>query len=86
MPGSHAPVIRGDDNKGVIIVAAEREKLVALRREALEAMAPKVIAPNGAMVDSGNSPAGVRQLGLRPDALVDLAPFGARSPYPRSVR
>jgi hypothetical protein len=41
----------------VICDAAERAKLVRLRREALEAMNPKQIqgAPNGASGDSGNS-------------------------------
>jgi hypothetical protein len=34
-PGSHAPVISGDNNKGLICDAAEREKLIAARREAL---------------------------------------------------
>jgi hypothetical protein len=41
-----------------LIRAAEREELVRLRREALEVMRPKpvkVIAPNGAIIDSGNS-------------------------------
>lgn len=62
-PGSgQAPLIAGDNNKVVIIDAAERAELVRLRREALEAMNPQppITAPNGAVSDSGNS-AGVVQ-------------------------
>ena len=61
-PGSHAPVISGDNNKGRICDAAEREKLIAARREALEAMRPKQInASNEAFnSDSSNSSAGVQ--------------------------
>jgi hypothetical protein len=58
--GSHAVVpISGDNNKGIVCDAEERAKLVALRREALEAMNPKQIEgrPNGLPSDSGNSPA-----------------------------
>jgi hypothetical protein len=63
-PGSHAPVISGDNNKGVIIDAETRAELVRLRREALEAMNPKQIqgAPNGAATDSGHL-AGFRSAG-----------------------
>jgi hypothetical protein len=47
-PGSHAPVISGDNNKVVIIDAKERAELVRLRQEALEAMRPKELTtPNG---------------------------------------
>jgi hypothetical protein len=54
-PGSHAPVISGDNNKVVICDAAERAKLVALRREALDAMNPpkELKASNEAFSDSG---------------------------------
>ena len=60
-PGSHAPVISGNNNKTPIVIGpAERDELVRLRQEALKAMEPKqAIAdrPNGL---SGNSPAGVQ--------------------------
>jgi hypothetical protein len=61
-PGSGAPLVSGDNNQVLIIDAEERAKLVALRREALEAMNPKQIqgAPNGAATDSGNSSAAVQ--------------------------
>ena len=36
--GSGAPLVAGDNNQVIICDAAERAKLVALRREALEAM------------------------------------------------
>jgi hypothetical protein len=57
-PGSHAPVISGDNNnKGMIMTPERRDELIRLRREALDAMKPKEIreAPNGASGDSGNS-------------------------------
>jgi hypothetical protein len=59
-PGSHAPVISGDDNnKGMIMTPERQDELIRLRREALDAMKPKEIreAPNGASADPGNSPA-----------------------------
>jgi hypothetical protein len=62
-PGSHAPVISGDNNNQVMIMTPERQdELIRLRREALEAMNPKQIlgAPNGAATDSGNSSAVVQ--------------------------
>jgi hypothetical protein len=60
-PGSHAPVISGDNNKGRICDAAEREKLIAARREALEAMKPKPVTGQMAgQLDSGNSPGAVQ--------------------------
>jgi hypothetical protein len=44
-PGSHAPVISGDNNnnKGMIMTAERQDELIRLRREALEAMRPKQI-------------------------------------------
>jgi hypothetical protein len=57
-PGSRAPVISGDNKQALVIDAAEREKLIRLRREALEAMRPKPLtdtASNEAAQDSGNS-------------------------------
>lgn len=62
-PGSHAPVISGDNNnKGMIMTAERQDELIRLRREALEAMNPKQIEgrPNGLPSDSGNSPASVQ--------------------------
>ena len=61
-PGSHAPVISGDNNKGMIMTPERQDELIRLRREALEAMNPpkEVKAPNGALSDSGNSSAGVQ--------------------------
>ena len=57
-PGSGQPLVAGDNNKVMIIDAATREWLVAMRQEALEAMKPQRIAdrPNGLSADSGNSP------------------------------
>ena len=58
-PGSHAPVIRSDNNnKGMIMTPERQDELIRLRREALEAMKLPEFrdAPNGASVDSGNSP------------------------------
>ena len=41
-PGSHAPVISGDNNnKGMIMTAELQDELIRMRREALEAMRPK---------------------------------------------
>jgi hypothetical protein len=60
-PGAHAPVISGDNNKVVIIDAAEREKLVALRQEALEAMKSQDQRRQMAhLPGSGNSPGSVQ--------------------------
>jgi hypothetical protein len=58
-PVLKAPLVAGDNNQVIICDAAERAKLVALRREALEAMNPKQIedASNDAGSDSGNSSA-----------------------------
>ena len=57
-PGSGQPLIAGDNNKVVIFDAAKRAEMVAARQEALEAMNPPPVnlAPNGAKLDSGNSP------------------------------
>jgi hypothetical protein len=61
--GSGAPRVAGDNNQVVICDSAEREKLIAARPEALEAMNSKQIeaasfeAPS---VDSGNSPGSVQ--------------------------
>lgn len=60
-PGSHAPVISGDNNnnKGMIMTPERQDELIRLRREALEAMNP--MPPNGAkLLDSGNSLAAVQ--------------------------
>ena len=43
-PGSHAPVVSGGNNQVLVIGAAERDELVRLRREALDAMEPKPIS------------------------------------------
>ena len=62
-PGSHAPVISGDNNNKVMIMTPERQdELIRIRREALEAMRPKPIEgrPNGRSSDSGNSPGSVQ--------------------------
>jgi hypothetical protein len=62
-PGSgQAPLVAGDNNKVIVIDAAKRAELVALRQEALEAMRPKQIEPasNEATSDSGNSSAAVQ--------------------------
>jgi hypothetical protein len=62
-PGSHAPVISGDNNnKGMIMTAERQDELIRLRREDLEAMRPRPESksPNGGLLDSGNSPAGVQ--------------------------
>ena len=61
-PGSHAPVISGDNNnKGMIMTAERQDELIRLRREQLEAMRPKELkASNEAFSDSGNSSAGVQ--------------------------
>jgi hypothetical protein len=56
-------LVAGDNNRVMIMTAERQDELIRLRREALEAMNPrpvKVIAPNGAMVDSGNSSVGVQ--------------------------
>jgi hypothetical protein len=60
-PGSGQPLIAGDNNKVVVIDAARRAELVALRQEALEAMNPKQITASNEAVspDSGNSSADV---------------------------
>jgi hypothetical protein len=60
--GSGAPLVAGDNNQVIICDAAERAKLGALRREALEAMNPQQVkAPNGALLDSSaNSPSVVQ--------------------------
>jgi hypothetical protein len=51
-PGSHAPVIRGDNTQALLIDAEERAKLVRLRRKALEAMNPpkQISASNEAVM------------------------------------
>jgi hypothetical protein len=57
-PGAQgAPLIVGDGNQVIVIDAAKRAELVALRREALEAMNPQQLRtpPNGGVLDSGNS-------------------------------
>jgi hypothetical protein len=61
-PGSHAPVISGDNNKVIVIDAAKRAELVALRQEALEAMNPplKEVRQMADLSDSSNSPGGVQ--------------------------
>ena len=61
-PGSHAPVISGGSNQVLVIRAAERDELVKLRQEALQAMIPKPLnlPPNGGKSDSGNSSADVQ--------------------------
>ena len=61
-PGSHAPVISGDNNnKGMIMTAERQDELIAARREALEAMNPKKLSPpNGGFSDSSNSPGSVQ--------------------------
>jgi hypothetical protein len=61
-PGSHAPVISGDNKQALVIDPATRDEPVRLRREALRAMALKQGAPNGAPADSGNL-AGFRSAG-----------------------
>jgi hypothetical protein len=62
--GSGAPLVAGDNNQVVICDAAEREKMIAAWREALEAMEPKPnLASNEArLIDSGNSSAAVQPL------------------------
>jgi hypothetical protein len=57
-PGSHAPMISGNNNKTPIVIGpAERDELVRLRREALEAMKPQDQRRQMAhLTDSGNSP------------------------------
>jgi hypothetical protein len=47
-PGTGQPLVAGDGNNVLVIDAATRAELVALRREALDAMALKLGAPNGA--------------------------------------
>jgi hypothetical protein len=63
-PGSRAPVISGDNNnnKGMIMTPERQDELIRLRREALEAMSPppESKAPNGALLDSGNSSGAVQ--------------------------
>jgi hypothetical protein len=61
-PGSGAPLVAGNNNNVIVCDAAEREKLIAARREALEAMnRPKELnPPNGGFNDSGNSPGSVQ--------------------------
>ena len=57
-PGAQQPLVAGDNNKVVICDAAERAKLVALRQEALQAMAKELPSKSGQMAaipDSGNS-------------------------------
>jgi hypothetical protein len=56
-----APLVSGDGNAVLVIDAATRDELVRLRREALDAIALKIKAPNGALIgDSGNSPGAVQ--------------------------
>jgi hypothetical protein len=50
-----------------VIGAAEREELVKLRLEALQAMARKLTTPNGGFTDSGNSRAAPRRQVDRPN-------------------
>jgi hypothetical protein len=62
-PGSGpAPLIAGDGNKVIVIDAATRAELVAMRQEALQAMKLQLdnAASTEALVDSGNSPAAVQ--------------------------
>jgi hypothetical protein len=61
-PGSQQPLIAGDGNKVMIIDAATRAELVAMRQEALQAMKLQLDnAPNGALVaGSGNSSGSVQ--------------------------
>jgi hypothetical protein len=62
-PGSHAPVISGDDNNQVMIMTPERQdELIRLRRETLEAMnmPPKEVGQMAYLPDSGNSSARVQ--------------------------
>jgi hypothetical protein len=61
-PGQQAPLVAGDNNQVIVIDAAKRAELVALRREALEAMNPpkELKASNEAFSDSGNSPSNVQ--------------------------
>jgi hypothetical protein len=60
-PGSGQPLITGDNNKVMIMTAERQDELIRLRREALEAMNPALPtkAPNGGLLDSGNSSADV---------------------------
>jgi hypothetical protein len=61
-PGSgQAPLIAGDNNKVVVIDAARRAQLVALRTQAVEPIRQKRIRPpNGRILLLGNSSAGVQ--------------------------
>jgi hypothetical protein len=62
-PGSHAPVISGDNNnKGMIMTPERQDELIRLRREQLEAMKPKQISASNEALnsDSGNSSASVQ--------------------------
>jgi hypothetical protein len=52
--GSQAPLVAGDNNQVMIMIAERQDELIRLRREALEAMNPP--ASNEAARDSGNSP------------------------------
>ena len=55
-PGSgQAPLIAGDGNKVMIIDAATRAELVAMRQEALQAMKLQLSASDEALRGSGNS-------------------------------
>jgi hypothetical protein len=65
---------------GQVDDAAEREKLVALRREALEAMNPPRNPPNGGLLDSGHL-AGFRSAGP-PLRCCPAAPEGGQGGSP----
>jgi hypothetical protein len=53
-PGTQAPLVGGDNNKLLIIGAAERDELVQLRQEALQEMArERNLAPNGTRFECG---------------------------------
>jgi hypothetical protein len=56
-PGTGQPLVSGDSNQVMIMTPQRQDELIALRREALEAMAPKALPasnpPNGGFTDSG---------------------------------
>ena len=63
-PGSGQPLVSGNNNQVLVITPEQRDELVRLRQEALEAMnPPKALtdtASNEAVCDSGNSSGGVQ--------------------------